>query len=38
MKTLLENNGYEISDLVEQYKAKKITIEEVLSDKGGDIA
>lgn len=38
MKTVLENNGYEISDLVEQYKAKKITIEEVLSDKGGDIA
>ncbi len=38
MKTVLQNNGYEISDLVEQYKAKKITIEEVLSDKGGDIA
>lgn len=38
MKTILQNNGYEISDLVEQYKAKKITIEEVLSDKGGDIA
>ncbi len=38
MKDILENNGYKLSDLVEQYKAKKITIEEVLSDKGGDIA
>ncbi len=38
MKTVLETNGYKMSELVEKYKAKKITIEEVLKDKGGDIA
>lgn len=37
MKTLLSGYGYEISELVESYKAKKITIEEALKDKGGDI-
>lgn len=37
MKALLENYGYEISDLVEQYKAGKIEIAEVLTDKGGNI-
>ncbi len=38
MKNVLETNGYKISDLVEKYKADKISIEEVLKDKGGDIA
>lgn len=38
MKTVLENNGYEISELVEKYKNDEMTIEEVLADKGGDIA
>lgn len=38
MKNILETNGYKISELVEQYKDKEITVEEVLADKGGDIA
>lgn len=37
MKNVLQTNGYEISDLVEKYKDKEMTIEEVLADKGGDI-
>ncbi len=37
MKNILETNGYEISELVEKYKDKEMTIEEVLADKGGDI-
>jgi hypothetical protein len=37
MKSLLENSGYELSDLVEKYKKDKLTIEEVLADKGGNI-
>lgn len=37
MKELLETNGYELSELVEKYKDKEMTIEEVLKDKGGDI-
>lgn len=37
MKSLLESSGYELSSLVEQYKNDKITIEEALTDKEGDI-
>ena len=37
MKSILENSGYELSDLVEKYKKDKLTIEEVLADKGGNI-
>ena len=37
MKSILNNSGYEISDLVTQYKNGKITIEEILADNGGDI-
>ena len=37
MKSLLEGSGYEISDLVTQYKNGKITIEEIIADDGGDI-
>ena len=37
MKSVLENSGYELSDLVEKYKKDKLTIEEVLADKGGNI-
>lgn len=37
-KAILENAGYEISGAVEKYKNGKMTIEEVLTDKGGDIA
>ena len=37
MKTLLEDSGYEISPLVTKYKKGKITIAEILADKGGDI-
>lgn len=37
MKSILENSGYELSDLVEKYKKDKLTIEEVLADKGGSI-
>lgn len=37
MKALLANYGYEISDLVTQYKDGKISLEEALKDKGGDI-
>ncbi len=37
MKSLLANYGYEISELVTQYKKGKITVEEVIADKGGDI-
>ena len=38
MKEMLEQYGYEISPLVTKYKNGKMTIEEVLADKGGDIA
>ncbi len=37
MKSLLANYGYEISELVTQYKNDKITIEEIIKDQGGDI-
>ncbi len=37
MKSILANYGYEISKLVTQYKKGKITIEEIIMDKGGDI-
>ena len=37
MKNVLESSGYELSVLVEKYKNDKITIEEVIADKGGDI-
>ncbi len=37
MKDILENSGYELSELVENYKKDKLTIEEVLADKGGNI-
>lgn len=37
MKSMLKNAGFEISSLVENYKDGKMTIEEVLADKGGDI-
>lgn len=37
MKKTLENSGYKVSPLVENYKDKKITIEEALTDRGGDI-
>jgi len=37
MKALLAGYGYEISDLVTQYKKGKITIEEIIKDQGGDI-
>lgn len=37
MKTVLETSGYKISDAVEQYKNDKITIEEILTDKEGEI-
>ncbi|MBQ3137462.1 MAG: hypothetical protein IJB74_08285 [Clostridia bacterium] len=37
MKALLANYGYEISELVTQYKKDKITIEEIIKDQGGDI-
>ena len=37
MKSVLEGSGYEISDLVTQYKKGKLTIEEILADDGGDI-
>lgn len=33
MKKTLESSGYELNDLVKKYKEKKITIEEVLTDK-----
>lgn len=37
MKELLEGSGYEISQLVTKYKNGKITIEEIIADKGGEI-
>lgn len=37
MKALLESYGYEIGDLVKQYKKGKITIEEIIKDQGGEI-
>ena len=37
MKAVLETSGYELSVLVEKYKNDKITIEEALTDMGGDI-
>lgn len=37
VKNLLSNNGYEISKFVEKYNKGKMTIEEVLTDKEGDI-
>lgn len=37
MKTLLEQNNFEISKLVTKYKNNKISIAEIIADKGGDI-
>ena len=37
MKNVLETAGYELSVLVEKYKNDLITIEEALTDMGGDI-
>ena len=37
MKNVLETAGYELSILVEKYRNDKITIEEALTDMGGDI-
>ena len=37
MKNVLETSGYELSILVEKYKNDKITIQEALTDKEGDI-
>ena len=37
MKEKLEYSGYEISELVENYKDGKMTIKEVIADKGGDL-
>ncbi len=37
MKTTLAQSGFEMSELVEQYKDKKITINDVLADMRGDI-
>lgn len=37
MKSLLESYGYEIGEVVEKYKAGKISITEALQDMGGDI-
>lgn len=37
MKTVLETSDYELSAVVEKYKNGKISIEEALQDKGGDI-
>lgn len=37
-KSMMENAGHKLSDLVEKYKNGEITIEEALTDKGGDIA
>lgn len=37
MKDVLETSGYEVSDIVKKYKNNKISIEEALTDKGGDI-
>ena len=37
MKNVLETSGYELSVIVEKYKNGKISIEEALTDKGGDI-
>ncbi len=37
MKSILETSGYEISKAVEQYKNDEISIEEILTDKEGEI-
>ena len=37
MKATLENSGYSISKLVEQYKNDEISVAEVLADMGGDL-
>ena len=37
MKELLETSGYEISDTVKQYKKGKLEINDILTDKEGDI-
>ncbi|MGN0448207.1 MAG: hypothetical protein ACI4GC_06630 [Acutalibacteraceae bacterium] len=37
MKETLENSGYKLSDVVENYKAEKITIGQAIADKRGDI-
>ena len=37
MKNILETSDYELSAVVEKYKNGKISIEEALQDKGGDI-
>ena len=37
MKDVLETSGYKLSNLVEKYRKDKISIEEALTDIGGDI-
>ncbi len=37
MKILLDGYGYNISELVTQYKNGKITLDEIIKDQGGDI-
>ena len=37
MKTVLETSGYKINEAVEQYKSDEISIEEILTDKEGEI-
>ena len=37
MKELLSSSGYEISELVTMYKDKKISLDKILADNGGDI-
>ena len=37
MKSILETSGYEIDEVVEQYKNDEISIEEILTDKEGEI-
>ena len=37
MKDVLETSGYKLSNIVEKYRKDKISIEEALTDKGGDI-
>ncbi|MGN1418118.1 MAG: tetratricopeptide repeat protein [Acutalibacteraceae bacterium] len=38
IKTMFEDNGMEISSLIQKYEKGKLTMTEVLTDKGGEIA
>lgn len=37
MKSVLENSGYELSSLVTDYKKGKLTLAQVIADKGGEV-